>query len=245
MTTPRTLIVGGSGGIGAALARRLHARGHALHLVARDAGRLAAVAAETGASWSVADMTDPAAATVIAEAAAPGLTGLAYAAGSITLKPLARLSADDFLADFRINALGAALAVQAALPALRQATAEAPASVLLFSSVAARQGFGMHASVGMAKAAVEGLTVSLAAELAPRIRVNAIAPSLTRTPLAARLLASEQAAATIAGLHALGRIGEPDDIAALAAFLLADEAAWITGQVVGVDGGRAALRPRG
>lgn len=239
----RTLILGGSGGISAALARQLHARGHALHLIARDESRLAAVAAETGATWSVADLADPAAAGVVAEAAAPGLTGLVYAAGSITLKPFARLGADDFLDDFRVNALGAALAVQAALPALKQAAT--PASVVLFSSVAARQGFAMHASIAMAKAAVEGLVLALAAELAPRIRVNAVAPSLTRTPLAGKLLANEQTAAAIAAMHALGRLGEPEDCAALAAFLLSPEAGWITGQVMGVDGGRSTLRARG
>lgn len=119
------------------------------------------------------------------------------------MKSLARLSEADFLNDFRVNAMGAALAVQAALKALKKSTA---APSVVFSSVAARQGFASHASIGMATAAVSGLTLSLAAELAPRVRVNAIAPSLIRTPLAA----------SIAGPHVLQRLGTPADIAALA-----------------------------
>lgn len=119
--------------------------------------------------------------------------------------------------DFCVNALGAALAV------LKQGAT--PASVVLFSSVAARQGFALHASIAMVKAAVEGLVRALAAELAPRVRVNAVAPSLTRTPLAGKLLASEQPAAAIASLHAMDRLGEPADAAALAAFLLAGSSA--------------------
>jgi len=133
-------------------------------------------------------------------------------------------------------------AVQAALPALKQAP-EAP-SVVLFSSVAAQQGFPMHASLGMAKGAVSGLTLALAAELAPTIRVNAIAPSLTRTPLSAGLVSSEPMAVSLAGLHALQRLGQPEDMAALAVFLLSPEAGWITGQILGVDGGRSTLRTK-
>jgi NAD(P)-dependent dehydrogenase (short-subunit alcohol dehydrogenase family) len=144
--------------------------------------------------------------------------------------------------DFRIHALGAALAIQAALPALRAAE---QASVVLFSSVAASQGFASHASVGMAKGAVNGLVLSLAAELAPRIRVNAIAPSLTVTPLTASLTANEKMAEGMAQAHPLARLGTADDQAAAAAFLLSDDAGWITGQVIGVDGGRATLRTKG
>jgi len=116
---------------------------------------------------------------------------------------------------------------------------------VLFSSVAVAQGFSAHASIGMAKGAVEGLMLSLAAELAPKIRVNCIAPSLTRTPLAQALTSNEQMANAIAGLHAMQRLGEADDAAALAAFLLSSEASWITGQVIGVDGGRSSLRTKG
>jgi NAD(P)-dependent dehydrogenase (short-subunit alcohol dehydrogenase family) len=237
------LIYGGSGGIGAALARRVQASGHALHLVGRDPARLAAVAAETGAGHTVGDVEDPATfARVVAEVGGP-LAGLVYAVGTINLKPLARLTVADFERDFRVNALGAALAVAAALPALK--AHDGPASVVLFSTVAVAQGFPSHASVAMAKGAVEGLTRALAAELAPRIRVNCVAPSLTRTPLAQALTGNETLANAVAQMHALQRLGEPDDIASLGAFLLSSEAAWITGQVIGVDGGRSTLRAKG
>jgi NAD(P)-dependent dehydrogenase (short-subunit alcohol dehydrogenase family) len=117
--------------------------------------------------------------------------------------------------------------------------------VVLFSTVAVRQGFANHTVIASAKGAVEGLALSLAAELAPHVRINAIAPSLTRTPLAHGLLTNDQMVQSIAQLHALGRLGEPDDIAAMAAFLLTPDSGWITGQVIGVDGGRSTLRTKG
>ncbi len=172
-------------------------------------------------------------------AAGPAADGLAYCVGSINLKPLSRVTDAEALADFQLNALGAFRAVKAALPALK-ATTQPSASVLLFSTVAVQQGFASHASVAMAKGAVEGLTRTLAAELAPKVRVNAIAPSLTRTPLASALTASEQTATAIAALHPLQRLGTPDDVAALATLLLSPQSGWITGQVIGVD---VAVRP--
>lgn len=241
------VIVGGTGGIGSATARRLARGGTRVHLVARDASRLETLARELDAGWTSADVTDTDALTrAIADAATAAggtLAGLAYAVGTIQLKPLARITAAEFEHDFRVNALGAALAVQAALPALK--AHEASSSVLLFSSVAVAQGFAAHASIGMAKGAIEGLTRSLAAELAPKIRVNCIAPSLTRTELAASLTSNESMAKAIAQLHALQRLGEPDDIAPLAALLLSSEGSWISGQILGVDGGRATLRTKG
>ncbi len=225
MTAP-VVVFGGTGGIGSAIARALREKGRLVHLVGRDAGRLASLAAEIGATSSVADVEDrEALARAVSEAAATAggrIAGLCYAVGTINLKPLGRLSDADFERDFRINALGAARAVQAALPAFKE---NGGGSVLLFSTVAVAQGFAAHASVAMAKGAVEGLTLALAAELAPRVRVNCIAPSLTRTPLAAGLTGNEAMAGAIAQMHAAQRLGEPQDIAPLAALLLGEEAA--------------------
>lgn len=239
----KVLIYGGNGGIGAATARALKARGYELHLVGRDAGRLEALAGELSAGATLADILEDGAIARVTEAAGPTLAGLVFAVGTINLKPLARLTAEDFARDFAVNAMSAALAVQAALPALK--AHDGAASVVLFSSVAVQQGFAAHASIGMAKGAVEGLTRSLAAELAPDIRVNAVAPSLTRTPLAAALTGNARMAEAIAALHPLPRLGEAEDVAGLAAFLVSDEAGWITGQVFGVDGGRSSLRTKG
>lgn len=238
-----TVLIGATGGVGSAIARRVAARGGRLHLIARREEPLAALAHELGASHATADARDGASLTAAIVAAGSAVCALAYCVGSIRIKRLGALTDEEIVEDFQLNALGAARAVRAALPALR--AAEGTSSVLLFSTVAVAQGFASHASVSMAKGAVEGLVRALAAELAPKVRVNAIAPSLTRTPLASALLASESAAANIAQLHALPRLGEPDDIAPLADLLLGPESGWITGQILGVDGGRSALRTRG
>jgi NAD(P)-dependent dehydrogenase (short-subunit alcohol dehydrogenase family) len=242
--TQRVIIVGGTGGIGAALARKLSQNGASLHLVGRDATKLSALSKELDASFAVADVRDEASLRTAITAAGENASGLCYAVGSINLKPVARLTVAEIEGDFRLNALGAFTAIQAALPLLK-AHEQSTSSVLLFSTVAVAQGFGAHASVALAKGAVEGLTLALAAELAPKIRVNCVAPSLTRTPLAAALTGNEQMVKAIAALHPLQRIGEPEDVAALAAFLLSPQADWITGQIIGVDGGRSSLRTKG
>lgn len=242
MSTP-FIVIGATGGVGSALCRRLSAAGHTIHAIGRDGAKLAALAAETGGTHAVADVTDRSALDAAIKAAGPAVAGLAYCVGTITLKPVTRITDEDVERDVRLNVLGALHAVQAALPQMK--ANPTPASVVLFSTVAVQQGFANHASIGIAKGAVEGLMLSLAAELAPKVRVNCVAPSLTRTPLAAALTSSEQMATAIAGLHALQRLGEADDVAAAAGFLLSPDSSWITGQVIGVDGGRSMLRTKG
>jgi NAD(P)-dependent dehydrogenase (short-subunit alcohol dehydrogenase family) len=167
------------------------------------------------------------------------LDGLVYCPGSINLKPFRGLKVSDVVSEFELNALGAFKVIQAVLPKLKKSES---ASVVLFSTVAVGQGMPYHTSIAMAKGAVEGLTRSLAAELAPAVRVNAVAPSLTDTPLASRLLSSDERRDASAQRHPLKRVGKPSDIASMAAFLLSDEASWITGQIMAVDGGMGALK---
>lgn len=236
----KILLYGGSGGIGSAIAHLLHKNGDEIYLVGRNGEKLEALASQTDAQCIAGDIAKENFFEHVMEQVGKELNGLVYAIGTINLGSLRRLTKDDFLDDFHVNAMGAALAVKAALSALKKGQDDS--SVVLFSSVAAQQGFSLHASVGMAKGAVSGLTLSLAAELAPKIRVNAIAPSLTQTPLSQSLLSNQQMAETIAGQHALKRLGSPEDIANLAVYLLSPQASWITGQIIGVDGGRSSLQ---
>ena len=167
------------------------------------------------------------------------LHGLVYCPGSIRLQPFSKLRDEDYREDLDLNLLGAVRAIRAALPAMKAA---GEASIVLFSTVAVSTGMPMHASVAAAKGAVEGFARSLAAELAPATRVNVIAPSLTDTPLASGLLRSERQREAAGARHPLGRVGEPSDIAAAVRYLLSRDSAWVTGQVISVDGGLGTLR---
>ncbi|QDS93960.1 3-oxoacyl-[acyl-carrier-protein] reductase FabG1 [Roseimaritima multifibrata] len=233
MNQKNYVVVGGSHGIGLSIVKRLVAGGAAVTAIARTSDHL------TGLSGVTAIEMDVLKDEIHADQLPESIDGLAYCPGSINLLPIRALTPEAMIADFQLNVVGAVKCLQASLRAMKAAEAS---TMVMFSSVAVSQGLPMHASVAASKGAVEGLTRSFAAELAPKIRVNCVAPSLTDTPLAARLLSSESKRHAMAERHPLKRIGTPDDIAAIAEFLLTNSSSWITGQVIGVDGGMATLR---
>lgn len=167
------------------------------------------------------------------------LHGFVYCPGSITLKPFSKLSLNDFESDFQINFLGIVKLLHQILPNLRRAE---QASVVLFSSVAVQLGMPFHSSIAASKGAIEGFTRAMAAEFSPKIRVNAIAPSLTDTPLAESLINTEVKLMTMASKHPLQRIGKPEDIAHMVEFLLSNKSSWITGQIFHIDGGMGVIK---
>jgi NAD(P)-dependent dehydrogenase (short-subunit alcohol dehydrogenase family) len=234
MENKNILIVGGSSGIGLELVKILNDNHHKLYVGSRTKDALAEL---SGIHHLEIDVTAEA---LNLDALPEILHGLVYCPGSIVLKPFQRLSLGDFHQDLIVNFLGAVKVLKECLNRLRKSPSGA--SVVLFSTVAVKSGMAFHASVASAKGAIEGLTRSLAAEFAPRIRVNAIAPSLTDTPLAQTLLSSEEKRQTSADRHPLKRVGTTRDIAQLAAHLLSDSGSWITGQIIHVDGGMSSLR---
>ena len=241
------LIFGATGAIGSALAKSLHAAGRPAFLAARNTEKLESLANGLGFGHSNCDvMVEGDVARAVEEAASANgpIAGLVYAIGDINLKPLSRATTEDFLSSYRLNVLGAAEAVQAAQASMAKFHKEEkiPASIVFFSSVAATNGFTNHAIIGSSKAALEGLTVSLAAEMKPKVRVNCIAPSLSESGIAEPLLANEAAKQAIAKAHPMRRLGRGEDHAAMAKFLLTDEqSGWVTGQIFAVDGGRSTI----
>lgn len=227
------LVIGASSGIGKQLAHDLKDAGHNVYAT-YNSNPVAAT--EPGLKYHALNVLDD---SLNLDFLPPQLDGLVYCPGSINLKPFARIRPEQFTEDFNLQVVGAVKVIQQALPKLKAA---ANASIVLFSTVAVQSGFNFHAQVAASKGAVEGLTRSLAAELAPKIRVNCIAPSLTDTPLASKLLSTEEKKEANGQRHPLKRIGYPQDIADMAAFLLSEKAGWITGQVMHVDGGMSALK---
>ena len=219
--TKRVLIVGGNTGIGAALNEQLKAEGAETILISKNQGGLD-VSEETPNFPAIEGAID----------------ALVYCPGSINLKPFRGLKISDFQHDMNVNYFGAVKTIQNYLPNLKEAQ---HANILLFSTVAVQKGMPFHSSIAGAKGAVEGLTRALAAELAPSIRVNCVAPSLTDTPLAEKLLRNEKQREGAEQRHPLKAIGEAKDIAHMANFLISDKARWMSGQIIGVDGGMSSL----
>lgn len=226
------VVIGGSQGIGLAIVSKLISDGHQVINLSRnpcdcrDVENITYDALEDNES-------------IFSEISGP-IDGLVYCPGSINLKPFNRLSSLDFEKDFQINVLGAVKAIKGFLPALKLSMTS---SIVLFSTVAVQTGMGFHASIASSKGAIEGLTRSLAAELASaKVRVNAIAPSLTQTPLANAFLNSDEKIEAAGKRHPLGRVGQATDLANMAVFLLHPENSWITGQILKVDGGMGDLK---
>ncbi len=240
----RILLIGGSGGIGTALATLLVAGGDRVFLAARSAERLAPLAATLDMPFATVDACDPDAIDACADQAATslgGLDGVVNCAGSLLLKPAHLTTTAEWQATLAANLSSAFGCVRAAGRLLKAQGG----SVVLVSSAAARVGIANHEAIAAAKAGVIGLVLSAAATYARQgVRFNAVAPGLVRTPLTRGLVASEQAEKASLGMHPLGRLGEPGDVARAIAFLLDPAQSWITGQVLGVDGGLADLKAR-
>ncbi len=239
------LITGATGSMGSALARRLARQGERLILTGRDSDRLTSLATELGAAVRAADLTQADSRNELLqwlETQPEPITGLAHCVGSLVLKPLHLTTEADWQAQLETHA-GTAYHLLKFFIA-RALKSASNASAVLVSSVVAEAGFANHEAVAAAKSAVTGLALSAAASYADRgIRVNVVAPGLTRSNLTRRFVASPEAEARSAGLIPLGRIGEPEDVAATIAFLLSAEARHITGQVIRVDGGQGLLHP--
>jgi len=227
------LIIGGSSGIGLSLVKMLHEKGHNVISTYNSTEPPASL---SGVTYHKLDVMSE---EVDLSFLPDSLDGLAYCPGSINLAPFARIKPDAFVRDYELNVAGAVKVLQSALSALKKSD---QASVLLFSTVAVQTGFNFHSQVAASKGAVEGLTRALAAEFAPKIRVNAIAPSITDTKIASRFLNTDDKKQTNADRHPLKQIGQPEDIASLAAYLLSTEARWVTGQIYTVDGGISSLK---
>ncbi|MBK6354587.1 MAG: SDR family oxidoreductase [Saprospiraceae bacterium] len=224
-------VLGASSGIGRAIALQLSGQGHTVYGTYHKNGQVDGLNLKYHELNVLSDQSN-------FDFLPENLDGFVYCPGNIKLKPFERISPEEFTEDFTLQVIHAAKSLQKVLPRLKKST---QASMVFFSSIAVGKGFNYHSLVSTSKGAIEGLTKSLAAEYAPKIRFNCIAPSLTNTPLASMLLNTEEKIETNAKRHPLKRIGQPEDIASAAAFLLSEESSWMTGQIIHVDGGLSSI----
>ena len=230
------LIFGATGSIGSSLAEQLKNSGNEIHLVARNQDDVNSIANKLDCSYTVANVLEDGFIEKV-KSDISDIKGVAYCVGSIDLKPLKMTNEQDFNKCMKLNLYSAIEVIKGYQDSLKKNKG----SIVLFSTVAAQRGFTNHAIIASAKAAVEGLTVTLAAEFAPNIRVNCIAPSLTKSKIAEPMLKNSVIADGIARAHPLKRLGEGKDSASLAKFLITEDSSWVTGQIIAVDGGRSKL----
>ena len=232
------LIFGATGSIGSSLANQMYDEKYDCHLIGRNEEELKKISNKLSYSYSVCDVLKlNFADQLFKDLGETGIIGIAYCIGSIDLKPLRATRAKDFVSSYILNLVAATDIIRTFQDSLKKNNG----SIVMFSTVAAKKGFPNHSIISPAKAAVEGLTIALAAELAPHTRVNCIAPSLTKSKMSTFLTENLKTIDSISKLHPLRRIGEGIDAANLAKFLLSKNSSWITGQIIGVDGGRAAI----
>ena len=232
------LIFGATGAIGSSLASLMRSSGEDCHLIGRNESELKLLAEKLDYSYSICDVLQQDFSKKLQdELSSEEILSITYSVGSIDLKPFKLTKTRDFISSFTLNLV----AVTEIIKVFQENLKKNNGSIVLFSTVAAQKGFTNHSIISSAKAAVEGLTVSLAAEFAPNIRVNCIAPSLTNSKIAEPMLKNKALADGIAKAHPLKRLGEGKDSASLAKFLITDDSSWVTGQIIAVDGGRSKL----
>jgi len=235
------VIVGGSGSIGKSIAEEVIKKGFVPYLIGRNFSSLSDLSKKLNCKFSKADVSDNEEFEDALKKTDDTVHGLAYCAGSIDLKPLSSSHPNDYIESFKVNTIGAAMAAKY----LKNTLTKNKGSIIFFSSIAASQGFPNHTIVATSKGAIESLTVSLAADFAPEIKVNCIAPSLTETGMTTSIISNPSIKKAIENLHPIPRLGQPRDHGKLATYLLCEPNNWITGQIFNVDGGRSTIRKKG
>ncbi len=232
------LIFGATGSIGSNLAKLMVSKNQDVQLIGRNENGLKSLSSELDCKYSVVDvLNEQSIKNLKNEFEGQDISGIAYCVGSIDLKPIRAVKKDDFIKCFDLNFFPIVETIKNFQDNLKKNKG----SIVMFSTVAVQRGFTNHSIIASVKGAIEGLTVSLAAEFAPNIRVNCIAPSLTKSKIAEPILKNKLIAEGVAKAHPMKRVGEGKDAAAMAQFLLSDDSSWITGQIIGVDGGRSKL----